>query len=120
MVQATHFLNFIFILEVFKNLKNKIENGAEYIITQMFFENQKYYDFVKMCRNEGINVPIIPGVKPISTLNDVKLVPQIFHIDIPQELMKEIEKCKTVVTFLTVFSVSRAISTKCSLSLCDE
>ncbi|OIP01440.1 MAG: methylenetetrahydrofolate reductase [NAD(P)H] [Bacteroidetes bacterium CG2_30_32_10] len=76
-------------------LKEKINNGAEYIVTQMFFDNQKYFDFVKLCREEGINVPIIPGIKPITTLNDIKLLPQIFNIDIPEDLEKEIKKCSS-------------------------
>jgi methylenetetrahydrofolate reductase (NADPH) len=74
-------------------LKEKLKNGAEYIVTQMFFDNKKYFDFVDLCRNEGITVPIIPGLKPITTLNDIKVLPQIFNIDIPEELEKEIKKC---------------------------
>ncbi len=77
-----------------KYLKMKIEAGAEYIVTQMFFDNQKYFDFVKLCREEGITVPIIPGIKPILTLNDMKVLPLIFNIDIPYELASELEKCK--------------------------
>lgn len=76
-------------------LKEKIKNGAEYIVTQMFFDNQKYFDFVELCKKEGINVPIIPGIKPITTLNDIKLLPQIFNIDIPEDLVKEIRKCNS-------------------------
>ncbi len=75
-------------------LKMKIDAGAEYIITQMFFDNQKYFSFVEKCREAGINVPIIPGLKPITTLNDVKSLPQVFNIDIPEALMNEISKCK--------------------------
>jgi methylenetetrahydrofolate reductase (NADPH) len=75
-------------------LKLKIDKGAEYIVTQMFFENQKYFDFVEKCRNVGIDVPIIPGLKPVATLNDVRLLPQTFNIDLPNELMGEIKKCK--------------------------
>jgi len=77
-----------------KYLKLKVEKGAKYIVTQMFFDNKKFFDFVELCRNEGITVPIIPGIKPISILNDVKLIPQLFHIDIPDELISEINKCK--------------------------
>ncbi len=76
-------------------LKEKIANGAEYIVTQMFFDNKKYFDFVELCRNEGITIPIIPGLKPITTLNDIKVLPQIFNIDIPEDLVKEINKCST-------------------------
>ena len=77
-----------------KFLKLKVEQGAEYIVTQMFFDNQKYYDFVKRCREEGINVPIVPGIKPISTLKDIKLLPQTFSIDLPEDLVTEVLKCK--------------------------
>ncbi|OFY20140.1 MAG: methylenetetrahydrofolate reductase [NAD(P)H] [Bacteroidetes bacterium GWF2_33_38] len=81
--------------EDLKYLKQKIDAGAEYIVTQMFFDNKKYFDFVKLCRSKGINVPIIPGLKPIANFNDVKVIPQIFSIDIPNELIKEVSKCKT-------------------------
>lgn len=76
-------------------LKLKVDKGAEYIVTQMFFDNQKYFDFVDKCKNKGINVPIIPGIKPVSTLNDSSLLPQTFNIDLPIELIHEINKCKT-------------------------
>jgi len=78
-----------------KYLKKKIDAGAEYIVTQMFFDNNKYFDFVRLCRENGITVPIVPGVKPILTLNDMKVLPLIFNIDIPFELVSELEKCKT-------------------------
>ncbi len=78
-----------------EKLKLKVDNGAQYIVTQMFFDTQKYIDFVKMCREIGINVPIIPGIKPISSLNDINLLPQIFSIDIPSDLVVEINKCTT-------------------------
>jgi len=74
-------------------LKLKIDKGAEYIVTQMFFDNQKYFDFVEKCRNVGIDVPIIPGLKPVATLNDVRLLPRTFNIDLPNELIDEIKKC---------------------------
>ncbi|MCB2197202.1 MAG: methylenetetrahydrofolate reductase [NAD(P)H] [Bacteroidetes bacterium] len=76
-------------------LKMKIDKGAEYIVTQMFFDNQKFFDFVEKCRSKGIIVPIIPGLKPVSTLNDSSLLPQTFNIDLPNELICEIKKCKT-------------------------
>lgn len=76
-------------------LKEKIDAGAEYIVTQMFFDNQKFFRFVENCRNAGINVPIVPGLKPISKLNDLKLLPLVFHIDIPELLAAELRKCKT-------------------------
>ena len=69
--------------------------GAEYAVTQLFFDNQKYFDFVKACRAEGITIPIVPGLKPISGLNDLNLLPQTFNIDIPEELVKEVKKCTT-------------------------
>ena len=75
-------------------LKTKIDAGAEYIITQMFYDNKKYFEFVKGCRDVGINVPIIPGLKPITTLRDINILPKVFFIDIPEVLVKEIQKCK--------------------------
>ena len=77
-----------------KYLKMKIDAGAEYIVTQMFFDNQKYYDFVDLCRNEGIIVPIVPGIKPVSVKRDLELLPQVFNIDIPDELASEIVNAK--------------------------
>jgi len=76
------------------NLKRKVEAGADYIVTQMFFDNQKYYDFVDKCREAGITVPIIPGIKPLSRKNQVSVLPGIFSIDIPEEFAKEVRKCK--------------------------
>lgn len=75
-------------------LKQKIENGANYIVTQMFFDNQKYFDFVKKCRVEGITVPIIPGLKPIATKKQLNLIPHRFKVDLPNNLINEILKCK--------------------------
>ena len=74
------------------NLKRKVDAGADYIITQMFFDNQVYYDFVEKCRAAGIDVPIIPGLKPISTARQVSVLPEAFSLDIPLELTQEIEK----------------------------
>jgi len=75
-------------------LKEKVEAGADYIVTQMFFNNKKYFDFVDLCRAEGIKVPIIPGIKPITFLNDLHLLPQTFNIEMPDELVSELKKCK--------------------------
>ena len=76
------------------NLKNKVDAGADYIITQMFFDNKVYYDFVEKCRAAGINVPIIPGLKPLSTARQVSVLPESFSLDIPVGLTQEIEKVK--------------------------
>lgn len=75
-------------------LKKKIKAGGSYIVTQMFYDNKKYFDFVKRCRAEGITVPIIPGLKPISTRKQIQSVPKTFNVDIPAELVKEVIKCK--------------------------
>jgi methylenetetrahydrofolate reductase (NADPH) len=75
-------------------LKQKVDAGASYIVTQMFFDNQKYFDFVDACRKMDINVPIIPGIKPIQNLNHITFLPKVFHIDFPEELSKELLKCK--------------------------
>jgi methylenetetrahydrofolate reductase (NADPH) len=75
-------------------LKMKVEAGAEYIVTQMFFDNQKYFEFVDSCREMGINVPIIPGLKPIKNLNHITFLPKFFKIDFPEALSKELLKCK--------------------------
>lgn len=76
-------------------LKAKVDAGAEYIVTQLFFDNQKYFDFVEACRATGINVPIIPGLKPIKSLNHITFLPKFFKIDYPEALSKELLKCKT-------------------------
>lgn len=75
-------------------LKQKVDNGAKYIVTQMFFDNQKYFSFVEKCRAVGINVPIIPGLKPITTLSQLSILPKTFHVDFPMELAKELLNCK--------------------------
>jgi methylenetetrahydrofolate reductase (NADPH) len=76
-------------------LKQKVDNGAEYVITQMFFDNQKYYDFVKLCRESGINVPIVPGIKPITLQNQLTVLPKIFSTELPEELVSALTKCKS-------------------------
>jgi methylenetetrahydrofolate reductase (NADPH) len=76
-------------------LKAKVEAGAEYITTQMFFDNQKYFDFVKACREHNIHVPVIPGLKPMTSLKQLSILPKIFHVDLPTELSSAIMQCKT-------------------------
>ena len=78
-----------------KYLKMKVDLGADYIVTQMFYDNEKYYAFVKACRDMGINVPIIPGLKPIYTKKQLTMLPKVFHIDLPADLSNEVTKCKT-------------------------
>jgi methylenetetrahydrofolate reductase (NADPH) len=80
--------------EDLKYLKQKVDAGADYIVTQMFFDNKVYYDFVDKCRFMGIKVPIIPGIKPINMKNQLTILPKIFSIDIPSELARELAKCK--------------------------
>jgi len=76
-------------------LKAKVDAGAEYVVTQMFFDNQKYFGFVQSLRNAGINVPVIPGLKPITSKKQLSIIPRTFHVDIPEALSSEITKCKT-------------------------
>ena len=78
-----------------KYLKMKVDSGADYIVTQMFFDNKKFFEFEKNCRAMGINVPIIPGLKPIYSIKQLTLLPKVFHIDLPAALSNEIAKCKT-------------------------
>jgi methylenetetrahydrofolate reductase (NADPH) len=75
--------------------KDKVEAGAEYIMTQMFFDNSKFLAYIKACRDAGITVPIIPGLKPITNKKQLTILPRIFHVDIPTDLSNAINKCKT-------------------------
>lgn len=77
-----------------KWLKAKVDAGADYIVTQMFFDNKKYFEFVDLCRKNDINIPIIPGLKILSSRSQLIALPKIFHIDLPQDLYVELEKCK--------------------------
>ena len=77
-----------------EKLKEKVDNGADYVVTQMFFDNKKYFEFVAKAREMGIHVPIIPGIKPVSVKKHLNILPQAFFLDFPEELVKEIEKCK--------------------------
>lgn len=76
-------------------LKAKIDAGAQYVVTQMFFDNSKYFSFVERCRAAGINVPIIPGIKPLTSLTQKALLPKTFHIDLPMDLAKELRRCES-------------------------
>ena len=75
-------------------LKKKVEAGADYIITQMFFDNKKYFEFVEKCREEGITIPIIPGLKPISTKGQLSMLPHRFKVDLPDDLVNVVNVCK--------------------------
>ena len=77
-----------------RRLKEKVDAGADYVVTQMFFDNNKYFDFVNRAREIGITVPIIPGIKPIAVKRHLQILPQVFRLDVPNELISEIEKCK--------------------------
>ncbi len=115
-------------------LKNKIHLGAEYLITQMFFDNEKFFAFVRQCRANGIDVPIIPGLKPLATAKQLEVLPKIFHIHMPDELkelvakstskeeVKEIgiqwaiKQCKELITFgspvLHFYTMSKSLATQ--------
>ena len=76
-------------------LKQKQDLGAQYAVTQLFYDNRKYFDFVEKAKSMGITIPIIPGIKPLAKLSQLTVVPRTFHCDIPEDLAKEIVKCKT-------------------------
>ncbi|PCH75340.1 MAG: methylenetetrahydrofolate reductase [NAD(P)H] [Flavobacteriaceae bacterium] len=77
-----------------RRLKQKVDAGADYVVTQMFFDNQKYFEFVRKAKEIGINVPIIPGIKPIAISRHLQVLPQVFKLDLPDVLVREIEGCK--------------------------
>ncbi|MES2621249.1 MAG: methylenetetrahydrofolate reductase [NAD(P)H] [Bacteroidota bacterium] len=77
-----------------KWLKHKVDQGSDYIVTQMFYDNKKYFEFVEKCRAMGINVPIIPGLKALATKSQLSVLPKMFHIDIPEDLASAVEDCK--------------------------
>ncbi|HEX4886692.1 MAG TPA: methylenetetrahydrofolate reductase [NAD(P)H] [Luteibaculaceae bacterium] len=77
------------------NLHKKVECGAEYVVTQLFYDNQKYFDYVDQCRKAGINVPIIPGIKVITTLKHIQFIPKTFHVDFPDALADQLMRCTT-------------------------
>jgi len=89
-----HFESPNFEIDLIKT-KEKVDAGANYIMTQMFFNNQKFLEYVQACRDMGITVPIIPGLKPITNKKQLTILPRIFHVDIPTELSNAITKCKT-------------------------
>lgn len=78
-----------------QRLKEKVDAGASYVVTQMFFDNSKYFEFVRSAREAGIDVPIVPGIKPLTSLRQMSLIPRIFHIDFPRELSEQLLKCRT-------------------------
>jgi len=78
-----------------RRLKEKVDAGADYVVTQMFFDNKKYFDFVRKAREIGITVPILPGIKPIAVQRHMQILPQVFRLDLPEPLISEIEKCSS-------------------------
>ena len=80
--------------EDLRHLKEKVDCGVDFLVTQMFFDNEKFFSFVDRCRAAGITVPIVPGLKPISKASQLTLLPRVFHVDIPDMLVREIVKCK--------------------------
>lgn len=78
-----------------RRLKDKVDAGANYVVTQMFFDNKRYFDFVEKAKKAGINVPIIPGIKPVAVKRHLQLLPQVFKLDMPDELVRAVEKCSS-------------------------
>jgi methylenetetrahydrofolate reductase (NADPH) len=75
-------------------LENKVKAGADYIVTQLFFNNKKFIEFTETCKKMNINIPIIPGLKPLTTKKQLTILPKVFHIDIPEDLVNAVEACK--------------------------
>ncbi|HRV54148.1 MAG TPA: methylenetetrahydrofolate reductase [NAD(P)H] [Mangrovimonas sp.] len=96
-----------------KRLKEKVEAGAEYVVTQMFFDNKKYFEFIGAARKIGIEVPIIPGIKPLAVKRHLNVLPQVFKIDLPEELIKGVEKCKDT-------NEVRSLGVEWSIAQCKE
>jgi methylenetetrahydrofolate reductase (NADPH) len=94
-------------------LKEKVDAGADYIITQMFFDNSKFFDFVKSCREMDINVPIIPGIKPITNRKHINTLPRLFHVEIPEDLANELQKA-------TTDEAAKRIGIEWTISQCTE
>ena len=94
-------------------LKRKVDLGAQYVVTQMFFDNKKYFRFVERCREAGIDVPIVPGLKPLGTLNHLTTLPRTFRVDFPDELVEKLEECKTN-------DDARAVGTEWCVKQCRE
>ncbi|GGX06125.1 methylenetetrahydrofolate reductase [NAD(P)H] [Aquimarina muelleri] len=78
-----------------RRLKDKVDAGADYVVTQMFFDNKRYFDFVERAKKAGVNVPIIPGIKPVAVKKHLQLLPQVFKLDMPDELVRAVEKCSS-------------------------
>lgn len=97
----------------FRYFKEKIDLGADYGVTQMFFDNAVYFRFVERARAEGIDVPIIPGIKPLTRLNQLVMLPKMFHCDLPEALMQEARHCRTDEQF-------RALGREWAIAQCRE
>ena len=77
-----------------RRLKEKVDAGADYVVTQMFFDNEKYFEFVEKAKSTGINVPIIPGIKPLAVKRHLQILPQVFRLDLPDDLVRAVDACK--------------------------
>lgn len=100
-----------------RRLKEKVDAGADYVVTQMFFDNTKYFEFVAKAREMGITVPIIPGIKPIAVQKHMQILPQIFRIDLPEDLIHAVDKCKNNAEIRQV-GIEWAIQQSLELKVC--